>query len=226
MNTGKTGQNSPEKQCLSMINVHCKGGCTHLWPMGLVSRQLARPLGATMLRLVAGLFLAGWIGAAAQGHSADTSGAVNDETERVHITADKLVAESAARSAEFTGNVRAVQGTTVITADRLKIFYKETPTPGSENSPEAETGAVEKIHCSGKVVIHFDDKVAVSQDAVYTADDGILVLTGAGTKVTSQNNSVVGEKITVFRNEDRMLVQGGGQQRVEAVFFSKGKGLK
>ncbi|MBI9085968.1 MAG: hypothetical protein JEZ11_20375 [Desulfobacterales bacterium] len=226
MSAGKTGQNSPKKRRLCPVNGHLEVDFSAEWPSEVVSRQPDRPLSATVLRLVACLLLAGWIGAATQVHSADTSAAAGNETERVHIIADQLVAESAERSAEFTGNVRAVQDTTVITADRLKIFYKAGPPPGSENGPEGETGAMEKIHCSGHVVIHFDDKVAVSQDAIYTADDGILILTGAGTTLTSEKNSVVGEKITVFRNEDRMLVQGGSQQRVEAVFFSKGKGLK
>jgi len=47
------------------------------------------------------------------------------ENKKVYITADKLIAESDAKYAEFIGNVRAVQEDTVITADRLKIFYKK-----------------------------------------------------------------------------------------------------
>ena len=40
---------------------------------------------------------------------------------KIHITADSLTADNNARFAEFTGNVHATQGTSVIQADRLKI---------------------------------------------------------------------------------------------------------
>ena len=149
------------------------------------------------------------------------------KAEGIHVTADRMVAESSQRSAEFIGNVRAVQGTTVITADRLKVFYRAESAQETQADPaETEAGAIEKLHCTGQVVIHFDDKVAVCDEAVYTAENAILVLTGPEASVTSGKNSVTGEKITVFRNEDRMLVESGSHRRVEAVFFPKGKGLK
>ena len=150
--------------------------------------------------------------------------AESDQAAPIHITSDTMVVESAARSAEFIGNVRAVQQTTVITADRLKVFYKAEQ--DADPQDQAEAGAIKEIICTGAVVIQFDGKVAVGEKAVYTAENGVLVLTGPDAKVTSEKNSVVGEKITVFRNEDRMMVESGSRRRVEAVIFSKGKGLK
>ena len=49
----------------------------------------------------------------------------NNENKKIHIKSDKLISDSEAMYAEFIGNVRAVQGTNVLTADRLKIFYKK-----------------------------------------------------------------------------------------------------
>jgi lipopolysaccharide export system protein LptA len=146
------------------------------------------------------------------------------ENKRVYITAEKLIADSEAKCAEFIGNVRAVQEDTVITADRLKIFYKKIE--DNHKNLTSDEGSIEKIISSGNVKINFDDKVAVAEHAVYTSETGVLVLTGPNSKVTSGTNFVSGEKITLYRAEDRMTVESGNKKRVEAVFYSKEKGIE
>ncbi|MCK4469709.1 MAG: hypothetical protein KAU60_15310 [Desulfobacterales bacterium] len=141
------------------------------------------------------------------------------DSRKIHITSDRLVADNQAMSAEFIGNVVATRETDVITADRLKIFYKKG-VDKKENQAAGEE-MIEKIVANGNVVIKFDDKVAVAQQAVYTAETGIIVLTGPNSKVTSGNNFISGEKITMYRSDDRMIVEGGKEKRVEAVFYSK-----
>jgi len=142
------------------------------------------------------------------------------ENKKIYITADKLIADSEVECAEFIGNVRAVQEDTVITADRLKIFYKKVE-DNNKNLTSSDEGSIEKIISSGNVKINFDDKVAVAEHAVYTSETGVLVLTGPNSKVTSGTNFVSGEKITIYRAEDRMTVESGNEKRVEAVFYSK-----
>ncbi|MDL1967461.1 MAG: hypothetical protein LWW97_02655 [Deltaproteobacteria bacterium] len=151
--------------------------------------------------------------------SAFAEGEELKENKKVYITSDKLIADSEARCAEFIGNVRAVQENTVITADRLKIFYK-TVEDNNKNLISDE-GSIEKIVSIGNVKINFDDKVAIAEHAVYTSETGIIVLTGPNSKVTSGTNFVSGEKITLYRAEDRMTVESGNKKRVEAVFYSK-----
>lgn len=146
------------------------------------------------------------------------------ENKKIYITADKLIADSEAKWAEFIGNVRAVQEDTVITADRLKIFYKKVE--DNNKNLTSDEGSIEKIISSGNVKINFDDKVAVAEHAVYTSETGVLVLTGPNSKVTSGTNFVSGEKITIYRAEDRMTVESGNEKRVEAVFYSKEKGIE
>ncbi len=125
--------------------------------------------------------------------------------------------------AEFIGNVVATRETDVITADRLKIFYKKGV--DKKENPAAGEEMIKKIVANGNVVIKFDDKVARAQQAVYTAETGIIVLTGPNSKVTSGNNFISGEKITMYRSDDRMIVEGGKEKRVEAVFYSGEKGI-
>ena len=141
------------------------------------------------------------------------------EKSKIHITADTLNADSQSNFAEFKGNVRAVQEKTVIIADSLKIYYKR----GQGSTPGAS--AVTKIIAAGNVKITFDEKVAVAEKAVYTVKTRVMVLSGPNCKITSGNDSLSGEKLTYYRDDERIQVEGGKKQRVEAVFFSGGKGI-
>ena len=155
-------------------------------------------------------------------NSAFAEGENLKENKKVYITSDKLIADSKAKWAEFIGNVRAVQEDSVITADRLKIFYKKV----ENNSSISDEGSIEKIVSSGNVKINFEDKVAVSEHAVYTSKTGVLVLTGPNSKVTSGTDFVSGDKITFYRAEDRMTVESSNKKRVEAVFYSREKEIE
>jgi|GEM_PF-1026948 len=142
---------------------------------------------------------------------------------RIHITADRLIAERNSNNAEFIGNVRAVQETTVITSEKLKIFYKNN-SPGIKDNSKGEE-SIKEIIATGNVKILFDDKIAETQQAVYTTETRILVLNGPDSKVTSGKNIISGSKITFFRDDGRVKVEGSGNKRVEAFFESGGKGL-
>lgn len=143
--------------------------------------------------------------------------------EQVHVTADRLVSEAAARTAEFIGNVRATQGDTVITADRLKIYFESAP---GEKTGAAERESIQKIVADGNVNIEMSDGVAAADKAVYITATDVLVLTGPNSKITSERNSVTGDKITIYRSEDRMIVDGSGKERVEAVLYTEEKAMQ
>ncbi len=156
--------------------------------------------------------------------AADTFAAkpLDGSDQKIRITSDRLVADTKTGSAEFIGNVRASQETTVITCDRLKILYNQN----GENAATAKASAsIKSLISTGNVVIHFDDKVATTDKAVYASQTGIFTLTGKGTKVTSGDNSITGEKITVDRKKDRITVEGGAGSRVKAVIFAGQDGL-
>lgn len=140
------------------------------------------------------------------------------EAEKIHITSDSLVTDNNASYAEFIGNVNAAQGTTLITSDRLRIYYSSS---GSEKDKKKITSqdSVKKILAIGNVTIRFDNKVAITEQAEYTTDTGVIILTGANSRVTSGSNYVAGEKITLYRNQDKVTVERSKEKRVEAVFY-------
>ncbi|MBW1777682.1 MAG: hypothetical protein JRJ54_08815 [Deltaproteobacteria bacterium] len=141
----------------------------------------------------------------------------------IYITSDRLFSDNNARYAEFIGNVRAVQGTTVITGDRLKVYYKSDLQSVESQGPGEES--IQKLESTGNVVIEFDNRVAKAQKAIYITDSRILILTGPDSSLTSGKNVVTGEKITLYREDGRIEVESGETGRVEAVFYQKGKGL-
>jgi lipopolysaccharide export system protein LptA len=141
-----------------------------------------------------------------------------NENSSVQIKADSLVAYNEASYAEFTGNVSAVQGTTLITSDKLKIYYSRA----SENTgkKDASEESIKKVIASGNVVIRSENRTAHTSMAEYTPATKVVVLSGAGSKVTSGNNYVSGDKITFYVNEDRVIVERSKEKQVEAVFYS------
>ena len=147
----------------------------------------------------------------------------------MYITSDRLSVDMAGRTAEFIGNVRAEQGTTIISAQRLKVSYSSqadtAPTADAASSP-AQEGAIERLEASDQVVIHFDDRVAEADHAVYTSADRILVLTGQTARITSGPNTVQGGRITLHRADDRITVEKSAGGQVKAVFFTENKGLR
>ena len=129
------------------------------------------------------------------------------------------MADNTLRTAEFSGNVRAVQGDTEVTADRLKLFY------GSQAAATAATSDIEKIEAYGHVRITFDNKVAVGDQAIYITSERKLILQGPGSKVISGQDEIAGSKITFYRNDGRVILDSDAGNRVKAIIHSDQRGL-
>ncbi len=142
----------------------------------------------------------------------------------IHVTSDKLISYNKAGYAEFIGNVTATQKNTVITADRLKVIFQKNIANKGPLSVDEES--IHELIAKGNVKIKFDNRVAVTQQAVYNTDTMVLVLTGEGSRITSGKDSISGEKITFYRADGRVNVESGNKKRVEAVFYSGQKGKK
>lgn len=144
------------------------------------------------------------------------------QNERIKIAADNLSVDNEAKYAEFKGNVKAQQGTNNIRSDSLRIYYKGGL--GGNDKKVSGEEVIDRIVASGNVKITFDDKVAVSDEAVYIAAKQVLILSGPNTKVVSGNDSISGEKITLYRDTGKINIEGSQKTRVEAVFYPGEKG--
>jgi lipopolysaccharide export system protein LptA len=144
-----------------------------------------------------------------------------DKKDPIHIVSDQMVADTIERVVDFSGNVHMTSSDSVITSDQLKIYYKEGSFTG--NSAGSSEEAINKIVAIGNVVINFDNRVAVAEHAVYTTDNGILILTGKKAKITSDKDSISGEKITLHRHDGHILVESSSEERVRVVLENKEK---
>ncbi len=141
--------------------------------------------------------------------------------EPIRITADKLVTDNQKRTAEFSGDVKAVQQNTIITTDRLTLYYSDQ---GDESSSDS-ANSIERMEANDHVRIEFDNRVAVSNQAVYIIAERKLVLSGPESKVISGQDEISGSKITFYRDSGQVALEGDGKNRVKAIIHSDHKGL-
>ena len=185
------------------------------------SKKIAASLVAALTIM---LFMAFDAPSTAWGQNQPSEGEAAAPTGKIKITADRVVVDNDSRSAEFSGRVRATQGTTVITSNVLTVFYRAAA--GADTDVSQGGDAIERIVATGDVKILFDDKVATSALAEYRMDTRVLVLSGPDSKIVSANNSIAGSKITFYRTDERVIVEGQQGKRVEAEFYTKENGLQ
>jgi lipopolysaccharide export system protein LptA len=126
----------------------------------------------------------------------------------ITIKSNDLAADNKGKTAVFSGKVVAKQGDVTIFCDRMTIYYGATQ------------GDVDKIEADGSVRIVQENRTGVASHAVYESKLGKITLTGGSPKVMQGTDTVSGEIITYFIDDDRSSVTGG---RVEAVIHPKPK---
>ena len=139
----------------------------------------------------------------------------------VHIVSDRLEAYEQQRQVIFIGNVVAKQGELTILGDRMTIFYLEGENPESN---DGGLGArIDKIMVEGSVRITQKNVVATGERAVYFDEENKVVLTGEP-KVQQDKNFIQGDKITLFLDSEKSIVEGGPSGPVEATIYRSGSG--
>lgn len=141
----------------------------------------------------------------------------------IRVTADRLVTDTQSQQAEFIGNVRAVRDNMTILCDSLKIFYQESAQDARSQPGE---GSIRRIVAERNVTIRFDNQTATTQRAEWSPQKQTIVLSGAGSKISSGKNTITGSKITLHQGDNRIQVEGGGDRRVEAQIFSDDQGIR
>jgi lipopolysaccharide transport protein LptA len=137
---------------------------------------------------------------------------------RIRIAADQLVVDREANTAEFLRHVTVRRADGRLTADRVVIHYRNAPqgVPGESRSGEIRSG-IEKMIAEGRVRIETPDMIAEAERAVYSRRRQTIVLTGPEPRIRSGNNSVAGSTITLYIDEEKILVLGDAKTRVEAI---------
>lgn len=124
----------------------------------------------------------------------------------INIKSNELSADNKGKTAVFTGKVVAKQGDVTIFCDKMTVYYGNIQ------------GDIDKIEADGNVRIVQTNRTGIGAHAVYESKEGKVTLTGGGPKVMQGADTVTGEVITYFIDDDRSSVTGG---RVEATIHPK-----
>lgn len=127
----------------------------------------------------------------------------------VKITADHLDADDSKQVLVFSGAVQAQQGDVFIYAKTMTVHYAAATAKGSKRD-------ITQVVADGDVRIVQTGRTATGRHAVFDRVDGKITLTGDPRVVEGENN-VSGERIIVYLNDNRSIVEGG-KQRVRAMF--------
>lgn len=133
----------------------------------------------------------------------------------LNVVSDKMIAEQNKSMIEFTGHVKVTREDSILIADSVKVFFHPAKT-----KPQGQSN-VKEIVATGNVEYTAGQRKAFADKAVYTTKDEKLVLTGKAPKMLTGKSYVTGKKITLFRLEERVMVESDGKKRVQAFFDSQ-----
>jgi lipopolysaccharide export system protein LptA len=148
----------------------------------------------------------------------------------VAITADQLTGHNKDCEAIYSGNAEALQGTSRLRANVMNFFNKKVPNPhpgaGADANPTC--GDLERMEAHGNVYYVTPDRVVKGDDAVYTADNTTIVMTGSEVVATQGKNVVSGTRLTIntATGEATMINErtGRGEKpRVKSVIYPQDK---
>jgi lipopolysaccharide export system protein LptA len=176
-------------------------------------------------------------------------GLTESSNEPIDIESDVLVVHDKEKYATFKGNVKAVQGTTILRAKELNVHYvggdKLTPGPkkeGGETAPApatkvadakgggaataGENAQITKIEAKGEVVITSSDK-----DQTTTSDWAIYdlpaqqVTVGGNVVLTQGENVLKGDRLVIDLTTGESRFENSGNDaaggRIRALFMPK-----
>ena len=102
----------------------------------------------------------------------DAFGGVGDNDEPVNVEADRLEILDKQKTAILTGNVRVIQGTTVVTGKEIRVFYLRKGERGKTKS------GIDRIEVNGRVAIKTDENKATADKATINMMQNDATLTG------------------------------------------------
>jgi lipopolysaccharide export system protein LptA len=142
----------------------------------------------------------------------------------IQIVSDRLEAFNDKKMVVFSGNAVATQGARTIKADQLTLYYKESK-PGQKAAGEEAAGNLERVEAKGHVTITEGERIVTGEEAVFDQDVQKITMTG-GAVLREGANVVRGDRIVVFLNENRGVVESAENRRVTATIYPEEGGEK
>jgi lipopolysaccharide export system protein LptA len=163
--------------------------------------------------------------ALAVGAASQAQGVRHDTSLPIEITADSLDVVQDQKIATFRGNVDAIQGDMVLSADELRVHYRD-----GDDAPEpAGAGSVRRIEAEGNVFLSSPRETAQGATGVYDVATNRVTIEGA-VVLTRDDNVIRGQRLEIDLVSGRSQMfaavpstEGGGvAERVRALFTPEG----
>lgn len=139
----------------------------------------------------------------------------------ITITSDNLEYEYKDGVIVYRGDVLAVQGEVKVRSNELRITLAKTgdakADEGAATLASAGSSKLDAVVASGSVRIDQGTRWAVGGKATFDQKNRTLVLTESPV-LHDGPNEVAGDRVVVYLDEDRSVVEGG-RRRVKAVLF-------
>lgn len=165
---------------------------------------------AGLFVLAAGVMLAAGH-AGAQQTSSKMKGMELSNDQPIQIQSDKLEIRDQENKAEFTGNVKVVQGTTTLQAGRMVVYYASGG--GSVASGDAD---IEKIDVFDKVYLKSENQEATGDTGTFNMLDETMVLKGKKVVLSEGENVFVGCQLAVtMKTGEAKLDACGGRVMIQ-----------
>ena len=151
-------------------------------------------------------------GPTAQGQSrspATGTTAGSDGTQPLTVDSDKMERFGKESLVIFTGNVVARYNNNVQYADRTEVYFDEK-----------ENRVLRTVSTGNVRIITRDCRTGTARRAEYYDLDQRVVLKG-NARIWQDDNVVSGDTITIFISQDRMVVEGGKNERTKGIFYSR-----
>ncbi len=116
------------------------------------------------------------------------SGMAIDPSAPVEVSADELSVSQTDGAAVFSGNVRVAQGDMKMTAGSMRIEY------GTDE--DGQQRRISRLLASGGVTLVTPSEAAEAEEAVYSIEDGSVILTG-DVLLTQGPNAISGDRLTI-----------------------------
>jgi lipopolysaccharide export system protein LptA len=119
-----------------------------------------------------------------------------NKREPIVITANRMEADKLGDTITFKGAVTLKKEGMTLTSDSMVVLYDE------------KTKGIHEIDAFGNVVVRKEGRIALSNKASYFSREEKIVLTGDA-RIIENENQLGGDRITLFMQNDRSIVEGG-----------------
>jgi lipopolysaccharide export system protein LptA len=155
----------------------------------------------------------------------------------VRIDSDSLELDYKGSLVTYKGHVEVVQGDVTLNSDRLSIRYDPSavkrsdtpadaqptpPTPAAAGPAGADANKIKEIVAEGNVRIRQGTRLAEGRRAVFDQAKQTVVLSDNAV-LHDGPNQVAGERVIVYLQEERSVVESGSSTRVKAVLYPGNK---